>query len=143
MSLRIRYARRKDSAALADLLGQLGYPTDEAAVRRRLARLSGSDADRLFVAEEDDRVLGFAGLHVSPSLEYDGDAGKVSAIVVDENARRRGIGRALMDAVETEARSRGCVLLFLTTAERRSDAHEFYRRLGLEETGRRFAKPLD
>jgi GNAT superfamily N-acetyltransferase len=143
VSLRIRDARREDSAALADLLGQLGYPTDEAGVRQRMVRLSRSDADRLFVAEDHDRVLGFAGLHVSPSLEYDGDAGKVSAIVVDENARRRGIGRALMDAVETEARSRGCVLLFLTTAERRADAHEFYRRLGLEETGRRFAKPLD
>jgi GNAT superfamily N-acetyltransferase len=141
VSLRIRDARREDSAALADLLGQLGYPTGAAAVERRLERLG--EADRIFVAEDDGRIAGFAGLHVSPSLEYDGDAAKVSAIVVDENTRRRGIGRALMEAVEAEARARGCVLMFLTTAERRADAHEFYRRLGLEETGRRFAKPLD
>jgi hypothetical protein len=30
--------------------------------------------------------------------------------------------------------------LFLTTAERRSDAHAFYERLGFERTGRRYAK---
>jgi hypothetical protein len=33
-------------------------------------------------------------------------------------------------------------VLFLTTAARRADAHDFYRRLGFEETGLRFAKPL-
>ncbi len=81
--------------------------------------------------------------HVSAALEYDGDAAKVSAIVVDERFRRRGVGEALMDALENEARARGCVILFLTTAERREDAHAFYRRIGLEETGRRFAKRLE
>jgi GNAT superfamily N-acetyltransferase len=66
----------------------------------------------------------------------------VSEIVVDERLRRQGIGAELMEAAEREARRRGCVLLFLTTAERRQEAHRFYRRLGFEETGRRFAKSL-
>jgi GNAT superfamily N-acetyltransferase len=125
------------------LLGQLGYVADELAVRRRLERIAASDADRLFVAEIDGRVVGLAGLHVSLSVEYDQDAAKVSAIVVDDAFRRQGVGAALFNAVEEEARRRGCALLFLTTSERRKDAHEFYRRLGLEETGRRFAKLLD
>ena len=109
---------------------------------RRLERLGASAADRLFVADHNGAVVGFAGIHVSPSFEYDRDAAKVSAIVVDERHRRSGVGRALLAAVETEARARGCELVFLTTAERRDDAHEFYRRLGWEETGRRFAKML-
>jgi hypothetical protein len=44
--------------------------------------------------------------------------------------------------VEGEARTRGCTLMFLTTSARRTDAHEFYRRVGLEETGKRFTKSL-
>jgi ribosomal protein S18 acetylase RimI-like enzyme len=67
----------------------------------------------------------------------------VSAIVVDTGARRRGVGEQLMALAEREARRRGCVLLFLTTAERRKDAQAFYRTIGFEETGRRFAKTLD
>jgi hypothetical protein len=47
-----------------------------------------------------------------------------------------------VEAMEAEARARRCELLFLTTAARREDAHEFYRRVGLEETGKRFAKSL-
>jgi GNAT superfamily N-acetyltransferase len=136
----IRDAVIADAPALARLLGQLGYPADADAVRRRLERLGD---DRLFVAEVDGDVVGFAQLHVSPAIEYDGDAAKLAALVVDAARRGEGIGRALVAAVEQDARRRGCVLLFVTTAERRTDAHAFYERLGLEYTGRRFAKRLD
>ena len=88
-------------------------------------------------------MVGLAQLHVSPSIEYERPAAKISALVVDESHRGRGIGRALVNAMEAEARVRRSALLFLTTAAQREDAHEFYRRLGLEETGRRFAKRLD
>jgi len=141
--MRIRDAAARDAEALARLLAQLGYPADSEAISRRLTVLERSAADRLFVAEIDGEVVGLAGLHVSPSVEYDESAGKVSAIVVDRRHRGRGVGQALIGAVEAEARARGCVLLFLTTAHRRKDAHQFYRRIGFEETGLRFAKRLD
>jgi hypothetical protein len=48
-----------------------------------------------------------------------------------------------VEAVEDEARARRCALLFLTSAERRADAHAFYAHLGFEETGRRFAKRFE
>jgi GNAT superfamily N-acetyltransferase len=138
----IRDVEETDAEAIARLLGQLGYPAEPGVVSRRLARMQASDADRLFVAEVDCTVVGLAGIHVSPSVEYDGDAAKVSAIVVDESSRRRGVGRALLEAVEAEAQARNCVLVFLTTSKRREGAHEFYRQLGWEETGRRFSKRL-
>ena len=139
MAVEIRDARPEDAAAIARLLGQLGYPADATSVARRLERLGD---DRLVVAESDGTVTGLAQLHVAPSLEYDRPAAKLSALVVDEARRNEGIGRALVDAMEAEARERGCELLYLTTAERRSDAHEFYERIGLEYTGRRYAKRL-
>jgi N-acetylglutamate synthase-like GNAT family acetyltransferase len=138
-----REARIADAGQIAELLGQLGYPADEDSVRRRLERLGRSEADATWVAEADGELVGLVGIHVSQVLAYDGDAAKVSEIVVDDRYRRRGIGARLMQVAEEEARRRGCVVLFLTTAERRKDAHAFYRRLGLEETGRRFAKSLD
>ena len=142
MGLTVRDARPGDAEAIADLLGQLGYPTEPRAVESRLERLI-IVGDRVVVAELDEQVVGLAQLHVSPSIEYEQPAAKISALVVDESHRGAGIGRALVDAMEAEARVRRSALLFLTTAAQREDAHEFYRRLGLEETGRRFAKRLD
>jgi GNAT superfamily N-acetyltransferase len=94
------------------------------------------------VAEADGEVVGLASLHESLSLEHDRPAAKLSAMVVDESVRGRGIGRSLVEAMEDEARARGCCLIFLTTNERRSGAHAFYERVGFEYTGRRFAKTL-
>jgi N-acetylglutamate synthase-like GNAT family acetyltransferase len=142
VGLTIRDARPEDAQALARLIEQLGYPTSPDAVVRRVDLLASSEADRLVVAELEGRVVGLASVHISLSVEYDEPSAKLSAIVVDSDYRRRGIGEALVAEIEAEARARGCCLVFLTTAERRGEAHAFYRRIGFEETGRRFAKWL-
>jgi GNAT superfamily N-acetyltransferase len=142
VDLTIRDARTDDGAAIASLLGQLGYETEAAAVAPRLERLV-IVGDRVVVAVLDNEVVGLAQLHASPTIEHERPAAKISALVVDESHRGEGIGRALVEAMEAEARTRRCVLLFLTTAARREDAQAFYRRVGLEETGTRFTKTLD
>ena len=141
MAPTIRDASPADAAELADLLGQLGYPTAPEAVEARLERL-GLVGDRVFVAELDGRTVGLGHLQVTPAIERERPAAKIGALVVDQAHRGRGVGRALVEALEAEARARGCELLYLTTAERRDEAHAFYERLGLEYTGRRYARTL-
>jgi ribosomal protein S18 acetylase RimI-like enzyme len=142
VDLTIRDARADDGPAIASLLGQLGHETEPRAVPPRLERLV-IVGDRVVVAVIDNEVVGLAQLHASPTIEHERPAAKISALVVDESHRGEGIGRALVEAMEAEARARRCVLLFLTTAARREDAQAFYRRVGLEETGTRFTKTLD
>jgi GNAT superfamily N-acetyltransferase len=137
----IRDAAPGDAEAVATLLTQLGYPSEPDAVEARLDRLRVV-GDRVVVAEFEGNVVGVAHLQVSPALERDRPAGKLGALVVDEAHRGHGIGRALVEAIEAEARLRGCELLFLTTSERREDAHAFYEDVGLEQTGRRYARTL-
>ena len=137
----VRDARRADAEAVARLLTQLGYPSDAGTLEGRLERLQVV-GDRVVVAEVDGAVVGVAHLQVSPAIERDRPVAKIGALVVDETQRRRGIGRMLVQALEDEARLRGCELLFLTTAERRDDAHAFYERAGLEHSGRRYSRTL-
>jgi len=49
---------------------------------------------------------------------------------VASDARRRGIGEAMMRFAIDEARRRGCHRVQLTSNKRRRDAHRFYERLG-------------
>ena len=142
MGLAIRDARVGDAEAIAALLGQLGYPSAAEAIPARLERLR-IVGDRVVVATVDGDLAGLAHLQVSPTIQHERPAGNIRALVVDESHRRAGVGRALVEEMETEARRRGCFLIFLTTAARREEAHDFYRRVGLEETGKRFGKYLD
>lgn len=135
--MQVRRAARHDLPGLAALLGQLGYPASAGELERRLRRLDGD----LFVAA-DDEPLGLAALQILHVLQRDAPAARLTALVVREDARGRGVARALIAAVEAAAREAGCDHLHVTTANHRADAHAAYRALGFEDTGRRFAKRL-
>jgi GNAT superfamily N-acetyltransferase len=137
----IRDAGLADAEAVAALLTQLGYPSGVSEVEERLDRLR-IVGDRVVVAEADGKVAGLAHLQVTPALERERPAARIGALVVDEAFRGRGIGRALLDVLEGEARLRGCELIYLTTSEGRDDAHAFYERVGLKHDGRRYARTL-
>jgi len=48
---KIRHAQREDSARIAELATQLGYPSSRDEIVRRLAEMQGSDDSDVFVAQ--------------------------------------------------------------------------------------------
>lgn len=55
---------------------------------------------------------------------------EVAALVVDETARRGGVGRALMTVAEQWARKRGSKFVNLRSNHKRAIAHAFYESIG-------------
>jgi aminoglycoside 6'-N-acetyltransferase I len=143
LSLLVREGEPQDLASIVGLLGQLGYPSDERAVAQRLERLSADAKSWVYIALEGERVVGLAAVHVMPLLERDDPIARVTTMVVDENARGRGVGRALLARLEELARAQGCDLIDLTSRYDREGARAFFRRLGFEDTSLRFVKGLD
>jgi putative acetyltransferase len=60
------------------------------------------------------------------------DQGEVKRMYVAPEARRRGIGRAMLQALEAEARKLGIAALILETGERQPEAIALYRSAGFE-----------
>lgn len=69
-------------------------------------------------------LLGCVGLKPA------GATGELKSLYVGPAARRRGLGRALSDLVEDQARRRGVRRLELWSDSRFADAHRLYQRLG-------------
>jgi GNAT superfamily N-acetyltransferase len=139
--VKTRPARPTDAAAIALLLGHLGYPNRAEEVAPRLGRLQEGDA--VLVAEDDGgAVVGVAVLHRMSVLHFDRPLGYITALVTDPAKRRGGVGKRLLAAAEEWARAAGCYRLALTSAEHRTDAHGFYPACGFPLTGRRFGKDL-
>jgi GNAT superfamily N-acetyltransferase len=129
--VRIRPVRATDATVVADLLHQLGYPQDGvAATAKRVGTWTEDPASAAYVAEADGEVLGVVAVHVCPFFERPGHWARLVALVVSDRARRRGVGGQLVAEAESFATGRGCVRMEVTSADRRDDAHAFYRQLG-------------
>jgi GNAT superfamily N-acetyltransferase len=137
----VRRAAAADAAAIAVLLGELGYATAAAEVERGLEAF---DAGRsaVLVAEDAGAVAGVLTLYMVPVLHEPGDWCRVTALVVGEAARRRGLARALVSEAEAIARSYGCVRIEVTSALHRDGAHDFYRGMGFGRVSEHFLKSL-
>jgi len=138
----IREASQDDAAAVAVLLGELGYPTSPDQAAERIERIAADPSTWVIVAEVESELAGLGALHVQNLVERDEPGCEVAGLVVGQRFRRQGIGELLMQALEDEARRRGGKFMVLNTAHRRADAHAFYEALGYEHTGRRYAKQL-
>jgi GNAT superfamily N-acetyltransferase len=139
-SLRIREARLEDAPAVSRLLGELGHPAPEAEVRERLARLERLAGHVVLVAEDASGALAVASGFVTPVLHRPGVTGRISVMVVAEEARGTGLGTRLLDAIEDALVARGATRLELTSNLRRAEAHAFYERRGWTRQGLRFEK---
>jgi GNAT superfamily N-acetyltransferase len=106
---------------------QLGYDVPAPAVTARLLRL-GERRD-VFVATDHERVVGWAALSIDEAF-VEGFGAFLEGLVVDEAARSRGIGAALLEAVEARARERGCAEIRVQSNVLRERAHSFYERNG-------------
>jgi GNAT superfamily N-acetyltransferase len=129
----IRTAALADAAEIARLSAQLGYPAGVAVFEARLRRLLDSPLHAVLVAQGDGALAGLAGLEQRLTLE-NGERVEIVGLVVDADARRQGVGRALVAAAEQWTRARGLDEMFLRSNVVRPEAHAFYEGLGFTRT---------
>ena len=104
-----------------------GPRVDEEGLRARFAK-----PDSFFLVVDDD-VPG--RLAAAVYLQLHGDRGHFGLLSVDPDRQKRGLGKLLVKAVESECRAAGCTSLGLDTINVRDELPGFYRALGFEETG--------
>ena len=139
--VRVRAAVSEDAAALAELCGQLGYPSTADVVAAQLPLLAPPHY-ALFVAERDV-VIGWIQVQSKVSL-HAGRFAEITGLVVDERHRGKGVGTLLLARAESWAVEHGYSQVWLRSNVKRNQAHSFYQRHGYEliKTSYTFRKPL-
>jgi uncharacterized protein (TIGR00290 family) len=112
-------------------------------LHERCARHRG----RLFVAEREGRLVGFAGVLAELPQEEPDEPDEpyafLSDLVVLPEARRAGVGRALLARAESYARHAGARVLRLDVLARNAGARALYAAEGFRERLLRLEKRLD
>lgn len=145
----IRQAVAADLSDLLSLYEQLAehrgsaLPAGEIEAATLLEAIVAQPGRQLLVAEVGGEIVGTADLLMIPNLTHSGAPwASVENVVVDQDVRGRGIGRALIDEVVRRCASAGCYKVQLLSKKSRADAHEFYRSVGFEAAAEGFRRYL-
>lgn len=125
MELSVRPMADADASRCAAIAAAAPEPWSESQLLSELE----SPAARLFVAEGDGGVLGFAVFQLA--------AGEASlyALNVDPAARRKGVGAALLAGALEALKAEGAGQCFLEVRAANAPALALYRRLGFSSAG--------
>ena len=128
--INVRKAEISDSDVISKLCGQLGYPASKEDVRNKLQEILSNYEHAVLVAEiEGAGVVGWVHAFVK-HLFYVETAVEIGGLVVDENNRKKGTGKALMQGVEQWTKENGYIGVVLRSNEGRKGAHIFYKSIG-------------
>ena len=149
MSFLVRALEEKDLPAVGVLAGRLVRmhhaldpkryltPSDPENGYQRWFKKERTNPDvALLIAEEDERVVAYAYARLEPISYYellDAHAA-LHDIYVDEAARTKGIGEALVAAVKDAMRAKGAPRLVLHTAVQNDKAQRLFGRAGFRTT---------
>jgi len=125
--------RAEDTAAVARLTTQLGYPATEDEIRRRYGLIKDRWDARILVAHHETLIVGWVHVQATYLLECDARA-EIWGLVVADTSRGTGVGRRLVEAAEEWALMRGLSVMTVRSNNLRTEARGFYEHLGYQVT---------
>lgn len=136
IAFNVRPARPADAPQLRELnrLFNGEGVADEALTRERLAN---SGPERCLVCEHGDRLLGFVCAICFSSFCYVDPVGELTELFVLPDARRMGVGRALVCAMIEQLRSEGATEVHLLTGQHNHAAQALYEQCGFRPVDER------
>jgi predicted N-acetyltransferase YhbS len=127
-----------DVDAIMQLHRELGwnpaFRADGSTLKQRLGALIEEESTLLLVAVKENMVVGYIHGEIVKYLLFAGSEMLVSEVFVREAVRGQGVGKSLIEAIETEAVKQRCFRIsVLNSRERESYKRGFYPSLGYEE----------
>ena len=138
----VRPATEADVPRILELLSQLFERdvTDETARATSLRRMLDSDRGAVLVAVAADAVLGVITFSCNLGVRFDTAYAQIEELVVDDAARGKKAGAALVRSAMEEARAHGCEEMGLYPRE---TTRGFYEGLGFQYVGVELRQRLD
>ena len=128
----LRDLKTTDVATICEINKEaLGYAFSSEETASQLARLS-KDSHHFLLGYEDDashELHGYVHAEVYESL-YSKAGFNILALAVLPQRQGKGIGKALLQGLENEAKRRGYEFIRLNSADHRLGAHAFYEKVG-------------
>lgn len=147
-NLKIRKANKKDLNEILSLLYQLQRPRPKTsskslAFRKRIYQYFTEKDKKIIIAEQNSKIVGMISMMLLPRLNHSKLELYIPELVVLENHRGLGIGKSLMEFCVKIAKKKKCFRIRLESGNKRKEAHQFYKKIGFEQSALSYTKIID
>ena len=149
--MKIRFAKQKDKKDVLRLLDELiacanKYYREEKRKYKAENEVRGTIYNeaikrgdiKIFVVEENGKLIGMAELFIVPILRRGYHQGVVETFVITETLRGRGIGSKLFQTIKDYCKRNNIKVIKLTSSIELTDSHRFYEKHGGKFTEKLF-----
>jgi ribosomal protein S18 acetylase RimI-like enzyme len=146
-NLKIRKAGKKDMNEILSLLYQLQRPkpktsSESLTFRKRIYQYLNEKDKEIIIAEQDSKIVGMLSMIMLPRLNRTKLELYIPELIVSKNHRGLGIGKSLMKYGVKIAKKK-CFRVRLESGNKRKEAHQFYKKIGFEQSALSYTKIID
>lgn len=116
---------------------------DRRAMLEVYTRNLADDNVHYILAVDGPRIVGFASLHIQLLLHHACKIAEIQEMIVSDDMRGAGIGKALLGRLKEIAALNGCAQLEACCNRRRIQSHEFYLKQGAKGSHFKFIIELN
>ncbi|WP_294966079.1 GNAT family N-acetyltransferase [uncultured Flavobacterium sp.] len=129
----LRRAELNDAEFINRLSNQLGYKSTIESTRNSLSEILNHADNCIYVCVDNENIIGW--IHGFYSLRVESESfAEIGGLVVDENYRRNGIGKILVEKVIEWTESKKSNKIRVRCNALRKETHVFYNKIGFNET---------
>jgi ribosomal protein S18 acetylase RimI-like enzyme len=125
--MEIRAFRPDDESAIVQLWRDCGLVVSQNDPYKDVRRKTAIQPDLFLVGEDGKRIV------ATVMAGYEGHRGWINYLAVAPDKQRTGLGRHMVDAVESRLRALGCPKINLMVRRSNAGIIAFYRKLGFAE----------
>ena len=130
--IQIKTISLQDAENIRKLSGQLGYSISLEDTQANIKQILALESHTALVAISNDKIVGWIHAFETRTIESLPFI-ELAGLVIDENARGKGIGKILVEKIKQWCMKRNISSLRVRSNVIRKDAHKFYLNLGFSE----------
>lgn len=148
-NIAIKTASDSDIPNILGLAYELGRPkpkkdSDVDDFRKLVKKyLKDSDKKILIAVHNEIEIVGMASIVFLSRLNRTNFEMYIPELIVHEKYQKQGIGRKLINSCIELAKKNNCHRIRLESGNQRKESHQFYTKIGFEQSALSFTKSLD
>lgn len=142
MNLSFKSIDKKDILSILPLMYKANTSTPHNILKERILEMVNYSTYECIGVFDNNKLIGISGLWYSVR-HYSGKSVEPDHVVIDENYRRKGIGKQLFKWIYEYTKSKGYEVIELNTYTGNRKSHKFYYNEGFEIYAFHFVKTLD